>query len=58
MGQLKDFMDSASIDYRDCLEKRELVKRLEDHLNYLPLHLKVRLPGSLAGAAAFSWTPA
>jgi hypothetical protein len=39
--EIKELLDACNIDYRDCLEKRELVKRLEEHRSVLPLHIKV-----------------
>jgi len=41
--EIKEILDAAAIDYRDCLEKRELANRLESHRQYLPLHLKNHL---------------
>ena len=35
-------LDSASVDYRDCFEKSELLRRLEDAQKVLPSHVKVR----------------
>mmetsp|Transcript_38885 Transcript_38885/g.98448 ORF Transcript_38885/g.98448 Transcript_38885/m.98448 type:complete len:554 (-) Transcript_38885:368-2029(-) len=41
--EIKELLDACNIDYRDCLEKRELVKRLEEHRKILPLHIKNHL---------------
>lgn len=41
--EIKELLDACNIDYRDCLEKRELVKRLEEHRSVLPLHIKNHL---------------
>lgn len=42
VSQLKQVLDLGGVDYRDCLEKRELVERLVDTQGYIPpaaLHL-------------------
>ncbi|QDZ22477.1 peptidase [Chloropicon primus] len=40
VAQLKHFLDSAGIDYRDCYEKRELVDRLSSAEHSLSPHLR------------------
>lgn len=36
VSQLKQVLDLGGVDYRDCLEKRELVDRLIDTQDYIP----------------------
>ncbi|KAI5055605.1 hypothetical protein GOP47_0029126 [Adiantum capillus-veneris] len=36
VSQLKQILDLGCVDYRDCLEKRELVERLVDTQEYIP----------------------
>lgn len=36
VSQLKHVLDLGGVDYRDCLEKRELVERLVDTQDYIP----------------------
>lgn len=36
VSQLKKVLDLGRVDYRDCLEKRELVDRLADTQDYIP----------------------
>lgn len=36
VSQLKQVLDMGGVDYRDCLEKRELVERLVDTQAYIP----------------------
>ena len=43
IGELHSLLDSASIDYRDCFEKAELLRRLEDAHKVLPSHVKARI---------------
>ena len=43
VSQLKYFLDSAGIDYRDCYEKRELVSRLNSAQQNLSPHLRNEL---------------
>ena len=49
VSQLKHFLDSAGIDYRDCYEKRELVSRLHSARHSLPPHLENELNKCLEG---------
>ena len=42
IGEIHSLLDSASIDYRDCFEKAELLRRLEDAQKVLPSHVKAR----------------
>ena len=43
VSQLKYFLDSAGINYRDCYEKRELVSRLNSAQQNLSPHLRNEL---------------
>jgi len=45
--EIQELLDAASIDYRDCIEKKELVQRLESHKDNLPRHLKRHLSKAL-----------
>lgn len=36
VSQLKQVLDSGGVDYRDCIEKRELVERLVEMQDYIP----------------------
>ncbi len=49
VAQLKYFLDSAGIDYRDCYEKRELVSRLHSAQSALSPHLQNELSKCLEG---------
>ena len=49
VGQLQRLLDGAQVDYRDCLEKRELAKRLGDVRHALAPHLQHELDVMLAG---------
>ena len=51
VSQLKHFLDSAGIDYRDCYEKRELAERLHGARHSLTPSLRSELESCASGSA-------
>ena len=51
VSQLKHFLDSAGIDYRDCYEKKELAERLHGARHSLTPSLRSELESCASGSA-------
>ena len=43
VGELTQLLSEAGVDFRDCVEKTELVERLRQARPTMPAHLKERL---------------
>ena len=54
VGELKQLLADAEVDFRDCIEKSELVTRLREHLPSMPNRTRDRLDALLAQVGAVS----
>ncbi|KAK9801377.1 hypothetical protein WJX73_003060 [Symbiochloris irregularis] len=52
IGDIHRILDAGSVDYRDCLERHELVARLQQAQAHLPPHLKSQLDVMMQQKAA------
>jgi hypothetical protein len=49
VSQIKKVLDAGNVDYRDCLERRELVDRLKETQDFIPLSAQRLLQWYLQG---------
>jgi len=56
VSQLQQLLDRAGVDYRDCLEKKELVQRIQAARHVLPTEAKQLLDSMLSGDSSKSYS--